>query len=209
MTFLPSCIETNDIKNVASLAISQMASEDATIPQLLGAATNVSQLSDYLRIFKRLFEALDIHADIERELRNIENEIVSFGLYYHDTSLFGALGQLFAMRNHLVHEIDIGIIGHFSVRDTWSAEEAIQYADAVIKTLKIIERHITRDAPTDFPNRLGEDGLEEDEIEKLKAAILSLEIELTNDIEKCEGDQTSWREALSASHLPEKRRLAP
>ena len=111
------------------------------------------------------------------------------------------------MRNHLVHEIDIGIIGHFSVRDTWSAEEAIQYADAVIKTLKIIERHITRDAPTDFPNRLGEDGLEEDEIEKLKAAILSLEIELTNDIEKCEGDQTSWREALSASQSARKKEI--
>jgi hypothetical protein len=46
MTFLPSCIEANDVKNVASLAISQMVSEGATIPQLLGAATNVSQLSD-------------------------------------------------------------------------------------------------------------------------------------------------------------------
>jgi hypothetical protein len=201
MTFLPSCIESNDIKNVPSLAISQMASEGASIPQLLGAATNVSQLSDYLRIFKRLFEALDIGADIERELRSIEAPVDAYRLLYDDTSLFGALDRLFATRNHLVHEIDISIIGAFSIRETWPPEEAIQYADAVIKTLKTIELHITKSAPTDFPHRLGEDGIEEDELEKLTAAVSSLEVELTTGIEKLEGDQTTWREALAASQF--------
>ena len=196
MTFLPSCIEANDVKNVASLAVSQMASEGATIPQLLGAATNVSQLSDYLRIFKRLFEVLDIRADIEQELRSIEAPIDAYRLYYEDTSLFGALAKLFATRNHLVHEIDVRIIGPFSIRDTWSAEEAIQYADAVIATLKVVEVHLTKSAPTDFPHRLGEDGIEEDELDKLAATISSLEIDLTKAIERYEGDKTTWRKHL-------------
>jgi hypothetical protein len=46
---------------------------------------------------------------------------------------------------------------------------------------------------------LGEDGIEEDELEKLTAAISSLEVELTTGIEKLEGDQTTWREALAGS----------
>jgi hypothetical protein len=146
MTFLPSCIESNDIENVPLLAISQMASEGASIPQLLGAATSASQLSDHLRIFKRLFKVLDIGADIERELRSIEAPVDAYRLFYDDTSLFGALDRLFATRNHLVHEIDISIIGAFSIRGTWPPEEAVQYADAVIKTLKTIELHITKSA---------------------------------------------------------------
>jgi hypothetical protein len=54
MLFRPSCIESSDLKNIATLALSQMVAEGATIPHLLGAATNVSRIQEYLLIFRRV-----------------------------------------------------------------------------------------------------------------------------------------------------------
>ncbi len=71
MMFQPGSIETSDVKNIASLAISQMVSEGATIPHLLGAATRVSELTEYLDIFVRIFRNLDIRVDLEKQLRGM------------------------------------------------------------------------------------------------------------------------------------------
>ena len=207
MLFQPSSIEANDVKKITSLAISQMVSEGATIPHLLGAATNVSQLNEYLKIFTRIFERLDIRADIERELRGVHADIDTHRTD-DDASLFGVLDRLFAIRNHLVHEIDQSIIGRFSIRDIWSAQESLQYAEAVIAAIKAIELHITKSAPTDFPHRLQEDGSEEDELEKLNATVFSLESDLTNSIKRYEDNETIWNEALAASQAARAKEMA-
>jgi hypothetical protein len=55
MMFRPSSIQTTDLKNIATLALSQMVTEGATIPHLLGAAANVSRIHEYLLIFRRVF----------------------------------------------------------------------------------------------------------------------------------------------------------
>jgi hypothetical protein len=198
MLFQPNAIEASDIQKIAALAISQMASEGATIPHLLGAATTVSQLRQYLIVFRRIFDALNIRADIEEEFRSTQTSIAGYRVD-EDNSLFGVLDRLFSTRNHLVHEIDHSIIGHFSIRDIWSANEAVEYVEAAIAAMKAIELHLTKRAPVDFPNRLKEDGGEEDELEKLNGKVLSLESYLTNEIARFGDSEADWKEALSAS----------
>ncbi len=198
MMFQPGSIETSDVKNIASLAISQMVSEGATIPHLLGAATRVSELTEYLDIFVRIFRNLDIKVDLEKQLRGMPVAIDTHSMD-DDLGLFRTLDRLFITRNHLVHEIDQSIIGHFSIRDTWSALEAIQYAEAVITAIKEVELHITVSAPKDFPNRLNEDGTEEDELKKLSDVVANLEAQLTTEIARCGDNEVLWNEALAAS----------
>src|SRR5438034_4227198 len=50
MLFRPSCIQPSDVKSIATLALSQMVAEGITVPHLLGAASNVSHISEYLDI---------------------------------------------------------------------------------------------------------------------------------------------------------------
>jgi hypothetical protein len=207
MMFQPSSIETSDVKNIASLAISQMVSEGATIPHLLGAATKVSKLTEYLDIFARIFRTLDINVDLEKQLRGMPVAIDTHRMD-DDLDLFRTLDRLFITRNHLVHEIDQSIIGHFSIRDTWSAHEALQYAEAVITTIKAVELHITVSAPKDFPNRLNQDGTEEDELKKLSDAVANLEAQLTTEIAKFADNEVLWNEALAASRDARTKEMA-
>jgi hypothetical protein len=207
MLFQPNAIEASDVQKIAALAISQMASEGATIPHLLGAATTVSQLRQYLIVFKRIFDALNIRADVEAEFRSTQRSIARHRAA-EDNSLFGALDRLFSTRNHLVHEIDQNIIGHFSMRDIWSANEAVEYAEAAIAAIKAIELHLTKCAPVDFPNRLKEDGGEEDELEKLNAKVLALESCLTNEIARFGDNEADWKAALSASQEARSKEMA-
>jgi hypothetical protein len=209
MVFQPSSIEASDLKgkNIAAPVISQMTSEGATIPHLLGGATSVSQLTEYLAIFLRIFGALNIGNDLEKQLRN-----TSFDMDTHrmddDLSLFGVLDRLFTTRNHLVHEIDQGIIGHFSIRDIWSPREAVRYAEGVVAAIKAIELHITASAPVEFPNRLNKDGYPEDELEKLSDAVTALEAQLTTEIEKFRDSEGLWNEALVATRDARAREMA-
>jgi len=200
MMFRPSSIEASDLKdkNIAASVISQMTSEGATIPHLLGAATKVSQLSEYLAIFRRIFRAINVQNDLEKQFRDTRVDI-DMHRSDDDPSLFGALDRLFSTRNHLVHEIDQGIIGHFSIREMWSPQEALEYADAVISAIKAVELHITAGAPTEFPNRLNKDGSQEDELRKLSSAVIVLEAQLTTEIEKFRDSESLWNEALRAS----------
>jgi hypothetical protein len=177
LLFRPSCIDPADIKNIATLAISQMVAEGVTVPHLLGAAANISQLNGYLKVFKRIFDALGIQVDIEKELRK-KNTAFNLHRVDSDNTLFNVIELLFEIRNHLVHEIDLNIIGHHSIRDVWSLEDAIDYGKSVFACIKLIESYITKNAPEDFPNRLREDGSEEDELEKLRIRVSAIESEL-------------------------------
>jgi hypothetical protein len=86
---------------------------------------------------------------VERELRSVQ---VDIELYREDEdkSLYSIIEELFDYRNHLVHEIDLRVIGHFSLRDMWTLDRAIEYGDAIISTIKLLESHITKYAPHDF-----------------------------------------------------------
>jgi hypothetical protein len=114
MLFRPSCIQPSDVKNIATLALSQMVAEGVTVPHLLGAASNVSHIGEYIEIFRRVFNELGIAEIIERELRATKTEI-DLHLIEADNSLYGILDEIFELRNALVHEIGLSIIGHQSL----------------------------------------------------------------------------------------------
>ena len=83
-----------------------MVAEGVTVPHLLGATSHVSHISEYLEIFKRVFNELGIAEIIEGQLRNTPTEIDLY-LEEADNSLYGVLDELFDLRNRLVHEINL------------------------------------------------------------------------------------------------------
>jgi hypothetical protein len=94
MLYKPSCITTRDLEGIAKVALSQMLAERVTVPHLLGAATNVSSVTEYIAVFSRVFEVLDIKVHVERELRNVQGDIE---LYREDEdrSLYSVIEELF------------------------------------------------------------------------------------------------------------------
>jgi hypothetical protein len=201
MIFHPNCIELGDLKGIATLALSQMVAEGATIPHLLGAATRVSSVQEYLSIFKRVFGELKIVGDLEDVFRN-RKTTVELPRLDADTSLYGVLDDLFASRNHLVHEIDLSVIGHFSLRDMWELPRAKKYGEAVVSCIKIVESYITEHAPKNFPNRLDSQGIAEDEYNKLLEEISTTEKQITPEIERwgtVDMSESTWTETLALS----------
>ena len=194
MLFRPSCIQTGDVKKIADLALSQMVAEHVTVPHLLGAAANVSHIGEYLEIFKRVFNELGITEIIERELRSSKTEI---DLYIEgaDNSLYGVLDELFELRNRLVHEIGLSVVGHHSLRDVWEPARAVEFGKAVVAAMKLVEAKITELSPKEFPNRFDAEGVPENDIEKLKAQIASVEAELSGMVANWEGVEAAWKEA--------------
>jgi hypothetical protein len=174
-----------------------MMAEGVTVPHLLGAATHISNTEEYVEVFKRVFNALGITDIIENELRKTKANPVMFG-EDGDNNLYNVLSDLFRTRHNLVHEINMSVIGPYTLRDTWSPETAIHFGECVVATIKLVEEKITQHAPKDFPNRLGPDGYEEDELEKLKSTIVTVQTELTAILSK-ESFAPSWQDALNAS----------
>jgi hypothetical protein len=150
-----------------------------------------------------VFKALSINAHIERELRDIK---LSVDLAPH-TNLYAVIDDLFEIRNRLVHEISLDLVGPYTIRDPWSPEIAIEYGNAVTRVIKLIEGYITIHSPKDFPNRLTPDGYPEDELEKLTQAISTLEAEISTIVSKLYDDDIEWREALKASQLSRLKEL--
>jgi hypothetical protein len=190
MLYKPSCINSSDLEGIAKVALSQMVAERVTVPHLLGAATSVSRVEQYVAVFTRIFEALAIRVHVERELRTVQADI---DLYREDEdkSLYRVIDEVFEYRNQLVHEIDLSVIGHFSLRDMWTLDRAVAYGNAIISTIKLLEGHITKSAPHDFPK--------EDEYEKLEKAIASIEAELSSKFQNEDDLTKAWEVALGMS----------
>jgi hypothetical protein len=207
MLFRPSCIQTGDVKKIADLALSQMISQGVTVPHLLDAAANVSHINEYLEILKRVFNELGITEIIERELRGSKTTI---DLYVEgaDNSLYGVIDELFELRNRLVHEIGLSTVGHHSLRDVWEPLRAVEFGNAVVAAIKLVEAKITEHTPPDFPNRLDAEGFPEDEIAKLKTQIASAELELDESLKGWEGTEEAWKNALKAGRESQEKELS-
>jgi hypothetical protein len=78
--------------------------------------------------------------------------------------------------------------------------------EAVIDVIKLVEKHITKLAPKDFPNRLTEDAYPENELEKLKQAVSLLEAEISKLLTAFHNDG-GWGEALEASQLNQSKEM--
>jgi len=207
LLFRPDCIDTSDVKNIDKIALSQMMSEGVTVPYLLGAVTKVSSIQEYVRVFERIFKALEIEADAETLIREAQLKIEG-GDSELAESLYTVIDQLFEYRNHLVHEIDLSVIGHFSIRDMWKLERSIRYGKVVVFCIKLLEAQITQHASRRFPNRLDASGYPEDEYEKITEEILALEAALSSSLETPEMDGArAWAEALKASRASSEKEL--
>jgi hypothetical protein len=74
MMFRPSSIQTTDLKNIATLALSQMVTEGATIPHLLGAAVEPKIADLAPKSFPNRVDADGIEED---EFQKLSDEIAS------------------------------------------------------------------------------------------------------------------------------------
>jgi hypothetical protein len=173
--------------------------EGVTVPHLMGAATHVSSIREYAGVFKRVFSAIGVTDIVEAELRTADSEVVLFGAQSND--LYNVLDDLFDTRNRLVHEIDVSVIGPYTLRDAWDPERAMQYGKSVVDAIKLVEAKITQHSPPEFPNRLGPDGYTEDELGKLEAAISAVQKELTTIFERDDDEEfrNRWANALATS----------
>lgn len=200
LRFKPENIETADIKFIEKDALVQMVAANVTIPYLVGAATRVSSLNSYIEAFERLFKALQIDLKPANILKEIEGEPRSSEVGVSNR-LFDILDSLFQERHHLVHEIDLAIVGHFSIRDMWTPADAVRFGRAVVESMKAIERELTKLGPVDFPNRLDEEGHPENEMEKVRNEISTLETELSLhfNAETVYKNDEVWEAALKAS----------
>jgi len=199
LSFNPECIRKEDIKAAKEEALSQMMMEEVTVPHLVGAAVRVTSTASYAKEMQRIFDGLKIKSRAEDLLRKQEYTIERWG-QKTKKSLFDVLDELFEIRHSLVHEIGWGVIGHFSLRDLWELERPLQFGEAVLKCIQLIEAEITKHANTEFPNRLDEDFCPEDDLEKLKNTIASLESKLAKHYA---GDNNqpdpSWTKASKAN----------
>jgi len=200
LTFKPSCIEKKDFDQIKNDALSQMMAYNVTVAHLIGANKSISNIRDYVSVFDRLFDALEVAVNIERELRDIKVDETP------EINLYADLDRLFKDRNHLVHEIDISLVGPYTIRDPMSLDEAVIKGKGVIDAIKLIEGHITKHSPESFPNRLTKDGHPEDELEKLKQAVSLLEEDISKKLKAFEND-AGWSEALKASRLSQSKEM--
>ena len=196
MRFRPSTIETSDVKFIEKNALSQMVAADVTIPYLVGAATTISSIEDYVGVFERIFKTVGISSRPAAMLKEVDGEprAAEHGV---SIQIFDIIETLFRVRHHLVHEIDLGIVGHFSLRDMWTPADAIRFGRAVVKCIKTLEGELMQFAPNDFPNRIDADGYPENEMEKVRSEIAQLEAELSVQFKHDENDE--WQAALKAS----------
>jgi hypothetical protein len=203
LSYMPSCIDKKDLDQIKSDALSQMMAHNVTVAHLIGANKTISRADQYvLDVFERLFKALSIPAHIERELRDTK---MGMDLADH-TNLYAALEGLFEFRNRLVHEIDIALVGPYTIRDAWSPDIAIEYGNSVIKVITLIEGHITKHGPKDFPNRLNSDAYPEDEFEKLQQSVLLLEDDISAILNDTDASD-EWKDVLERSRASQRTEM--
>lgn len=208
MIFKSDCIEAKDVKDLGNAVVSQMMSENVSVPYLVGAATGVSSILAYTKIFERIFEALGISDKPEKVLRDTFVAEDMFGTE-SKSSMFDVLDRLFEERHELVHEIGPEIVAHRSLRHVWWPEWAMQRGVLALDCMKKMESILSAKAPPRFPNRLDGDFIPENETLKVVEQIKELEDKLSAYCEMLYGDSPEqWRKALAASRTAVETEIA-
>jgi polyhydroxyalkanoate synthesis regulator phasin len=198
-SFRPNCIRADDLKGISDKVLPQMVAEGITVPQLLGAMTAVGSSQKYIAIFERIFKELEIKLNPY----DVLNSIILRDTSNHKVD---ALQGVFDYRNNLVHEIDYSMVGPWVVRGNLDVANAREHGQLVLAVMKTIEKTITDHAPKDFPNRLDNEGLPDDEMHALDQKIAELEDDITDAIRSVRGlgegsapAMSDWFAALSNS----------
>jgi hypothetical protein len=147
-----------------------MVASGLTVPELLGASTNVSKLRDYVAIFDRVFEVMTPPEENACASKAIKARDVPGG-----TSAWNDLERIYEARHRLVHEISHEQIGHRNHRDPTRIEDAVRQGRLVQACMREVESIITTHAPADFPNLLQPDGNPVFEVGRLQGEIEAAE----------------------------------
>jgi hypothetical protein len=159
LTFFPSQISKDDFGRLSGLALRQMSAVNVTVADLVSAATNVSNITQYIGVFERVFSGFNGADRSPREmLRDAELSADTYLSKRHGSEVKGycTFYRLYEFRHHLVHEIDVGHVGGYTLRTRWSFDEARAYGELVRELIRGIEAQVTKCAPANFPNLLDE-----------------------------------------------------
>lgn len=200
LTFKPTAAKSEDLRVVKDKVVLEMLAANVTVAAIVGAATRITSLEDYLNVFSRLFSAFDIPADGYKAINAARPDTGSPWVEKHEIE---ELRRLYSFRNNLVHEIGIERIGHFIIRDRWDPEEAIRAGELTQRVMQALEASISANAPPNFPNILAPDGFptsERDHLEKelsfLEKRIARITTAFTD--QEVESDE-DWRDAKAAA----------
>lgn len=200
-TFKPSCIQAKDLegKNINDKVLSQMVAAKVGVPEMMGASLSVGSPEAYFTTIRRIFTELNISKTQAELLSNLRSESVD--------NPMEALQELFQYRHRIVHEISLGEIGSWIIRDNIDLGQARRFGKLVESLLNLIEREITTHTPKNFPNRLTIDGFLEDPSEFLDGEIVRLEKEIAKSIRENPDIAGSvvtpewWQKEIEASAL--------
>ena len=200
LTFFPDQIQKSDFERLSTLALRQMSAANVTVADLVAAATNISNSGQYMQIFERILPALNSTMSPTQLLRNAENSADASlsKAYAADINGRCTCYALYEFRNNLVHEIDIGKVGGYTLRDRWSFDDAKAFGQLVQNLIQGVESEISKCAPPAFPNLLNKQFEPVDPDDLVKAETEKLEQELSSHFEKISGDtRERWRISLS------------
>jgi hypothetical protein len=200
-TFKPSCIQAKDLegKNINDKVLSQTVAAKVGVSEMTEASLSVGSPEAYFTTIGRIFTELNIPKTPAELLSNLRSDSVD--------NPVEALQELFQCRRRIVHEISLGAIGSWIIRDYIDLAQARRFGKLVEALLNLIEREITTHTPKIFPNRLTIDGFLEDPSEFLDGEIARLEKEIAESISENPGIAGSvvtsewWQKEIEASAL--------
>lgn len=167
----PGRTTAEDLKAVTEGGkLREMIAARLTVPELVGASANVSNLREYAAVFDRVFKAIVPEGSEASASRAIKARDVPGA-----RSTWVELEWLYETRHQMVHEITHEQIGHYLLRNTVHIDETIRLGKLVNACMREVESVITAHAPGDFPNLLCSNGYPVHEAERLRSDIKTSE----------------------------------
>lgn len=208
LTFMPQSFKVDDLKVMRDKVVVETLASNVTVASVVGAATNISTLEDYMGVFKRLFIAFGLKTGPYDAIKATNPKT---GTPWVEPEQIETLQNLYTFRNDLVHEIGISRVGHFNVRERWDPTEAIETARLIREVIKAIEAVVTAMAPKGFPNLLDDEGYPTSEFARIKDELPALEkavgktiADFKERVAECQGE---WSAAIAASEISLTREL--
>lgn len=201
LSFFPDRIQKSDFEKLSSEAIRQMSAANVTVADLVAAATRISTREQYIEVFERILPALNSSVGSRQILRNAERtaDLTLTAVYGTEVRDYCSFYSLYEFRNNLVHEIDIGKVGGYTLRDRWSFDQARAYGVMTKDLIQGIEKEISKGAPSEFPNLLDEQLRAIDPDDLVRDETKEIEQELSEYFEKMTAETLDrWIQSLKS-----------
>lgn len=126
-TYRPHAIEKKALDGKINTEIlAQMVGANVSIAQLLGASMAIGATDEYIGVFNRVFDVLEIKTPPDRIIQPTVGETRSlFGDVVREPTVRERLDRLFEARHSLVHEIGITRSASPAISENWSVSEVL------------------------------------------------------------------------------------